>query len=285
MPNKNFKFMAIGLLLAACGGLPEDQSEADVPQMCEHTSGTNTTTCHDLSDDELIATLGAAPQGEIGQSEQALSVDEGYGAEEGAVDAECYVPWGGGRCLLPKDKTFKIKNNSCSFSDGTGDLEPCQAAFEAATAWKDYLNAQGFSVSFVNSGVAGLDTTYTGGTAGTSHTDEVLGQAVTQFNTGEQVNGPGGKYERTINCTVTVDFLEIKNAMLTNRTQYPTIPNSAGRSNAYFNAALHEFGHCTGLGHHEILPVNIMKSKWPSVASRLTFVTFQRDWFAHYVAF
>ncbi len=278
--NCKFPF-ALALLLAACGGESED-NDSPRPQICTMEFETGSTVCRDATDAEVDATepvdSGLETGSEIGQTDQALTVDEGYGSEQDQF--ECHLPWSGSRCLLPKDKTFKIIRNGC-----TSTLRDVCAMLDAAELeWMGELQNHGFSVSFVNAGAAGVDTSTATHTVGTT-TDTLLGLASIQYNTGEQVKGPGGNYQRGFNCSVELDFDELATALASNRSAYPTIPTTRAQyQNAYFNLAMHELGHCAGLGHH-VGGSNVMQSVWPVYTVRKGYADFQNTWFNDYVSF
>jgi hypothetical protein len=273
--NKHWILLA-AFGLAACGG-----ESTSVQYVCTLEIETGTETCREALPEEYVdeaeLTEDAAPTGDFGQSEQALmAIDPGYGGEGNT--AECLGAWTGGICTIPKDRTFKVYNTCSGATDSA-----CNAISDALQVWAAALNPNGFSVSFVGAGAAGLDTTIEVNT-NSNTTDGLLGTAALSYNKAEQINGPAGsngKYQRYFLCSVELDIVEEHNALL-DPSIYPTAPvASTQRQNAYFNQTLHELGHCAGLGHHAY--PNVMSSDWPRQTGKNGYEPFQKTWLAHYV--
>jgi hypothetical protein len=273
------KILLVVGLLAACGGMQEPEDTR--PQICTMEMETGSEECRDATDEEIdgmdVVDVVGEDGEEIGRAGQFLTVDQGFGSEAGASTRECIVPWDGNRCLLMKDRTLKMNVNCTSNKTGA-----CTAINDAANDWRAFLNARGWTVSFVSPGTSGLDTPVTTNVVGTS-TDTLLGISSVSYNTGEQVAGPGGNYERVFLCAVELDIDELYTALTSRRDIYATVPTDAQKANSYYNLATHEFGHCIAYGHHSV--GNVMSSEWPDMFSRRTYATFQGTWANNYRAF
>lgn len=267
---KNILVSLLTICALACGGVPDDDAPG---QVCIKNLETGENTCADIEDQDAGETGYAEPE-----VEKALVVDNGYGAEADANVSECYVPWGGSKCLIPKGRGFKVNINCSSTKQGV-----CVSINRAYLTWANDLQTRGFTVSEVTPGTRGLNVTVVTGVVGTSSSDGALGVAAANYLTSDAVPGPGGNYERVFLCQVALDMEEIYAALATNRSIYPTVPTQAQKENAYYNAAMHELGHCAGFGHHDTAPpYNIMAQQWPNMFSALDYSSLQKTWLSNY---
>ncbi len=223
---KSYKALILAALLAACGG----QATGEYP--------------------DYDNTVDAGPDSgvELGQTGQALTADIGYGSEPATVTSpyhrfRCLDPWNGGSCYMPKQKVNKAIL-TC-FGCSTNQL---QGMADGNTAWRNAVNANGFTITDTPAGQPQNIYIYTGNNIN----DPDL---VTKMfsSSSDDVSNPLGTFKRWTSCETKVNFLKVANEIATGSTYGTTCKNNAScQKIVYANWIKRAAGICTGLGMNPV---------------------------------
>lgn len=240
--NKYFAIF-ITLLLAACGG--RATGSYDAPD-----AG------NDFDDAGSVI-------GDLGQTGQALTSDSGFGMELGKVGPpRCVSPWGGGGCAVPKQKTNKaiVTCAGCTFDEAT-------AMATANTAWRNAVNANGFTITNTPAGQPQNIYIYT-----TQWALDPLYSLTVFWSAGDDVTTGSGKYHRWTSCEAKINYIKLGQDIAAG-IYGPTCNADANcklyvRGNLFKRAA----GLCTGLGMNQVASPVPSDSRLMAKNSTLTIV-------------